>query len=138
STEAGPHRSGSEMRGERYGTARAARIAHGLAGALTVLAGAVAGAVHARDQSREDAWWTGPMLAPSAATLPSGHMLIEPYLFDVISDGRFEPNGTRQPAPGEHDIGSPTYKLYGVPDRVTVGMLPRSVSTQPPSQATAS
>ena len=91
------------MRGERYGTARAARIAHGLAGALTVLAGAAAGAVHARDQSREDAWWTGPMLAPSAATLPSGHMLIEPYLFDVMSDGRFDANGTRQSAPGEHD-----------------------------------
>src|SRR5437763_7450950 len=84
STESGPHRSGSEMRGERYRTARAARI--GLAGVLTVLAGAAAGAVHARDQSRGDAWWTGPMLAPSVATLPSGHMLIEPYLFDVMSD----------------------------------------------------
>ncbi len=29
-------------------------------------------------QSRDDAWWTGPMLAPSAATLPRGHFLIEP------------------------------------------------------------
>ena len=35
-------------------------------------------------QSLDDAWWTGPMLAPSAATLPRGHFLIEPYLFDVI------------------------------------------------------
>jgi len=118
------------MRGERYGTARAARIAHGLAGALTVLAGAVAGAVHA--------WWTGPMLAPSAATLPSGHMLIEPYLFDVMSDGRFDANGTRQPAPGEHDIGSLTYMLYGVTDRVTVGMIPRFVFNEPAGAANSS
>ena len=29
-------------------------------------------------QSLDDAWWTGPMLAPSAATLPQGHFLIEP------------------------------------------------------------
>src|SRR5947208_2010803 len=126
------------MRGERYGTARAARIAHGLAGALTVLAGAAAGAVHARDQSREDAWWTGPMLAPSAATLPSGHMLIEPYLFDVMSDGRFDANGTRQSAPGEHDIGSFTYMLYGVTDRVTVGMIPRFVFNEPAGAANSS
>src|SRR2546430_12188208 len=123
------------MRGERYGTARAARIAHGLAGALTVLAGAGAGAVHARDQSREDAWWTGPMLAPSAAPWPSGHMLIEPYLFDVMSDGRFDANGTRQPAPGEHDIGSLTYMLYGVTDRGTVGMIPRFGFNEPAGAA---
>ncbi len=126
------------MRGERYGTARASRIAHGLAGALTVLAGAAAGAVHARDQSREDAWWTGPMLAPSAATLPSGHMLIEPYLFDVMSDGRFDANGTRQSAPGQHDIGSLTYMLYGVTDRVTVGMIPRFVFNEPAGAANSS
>ena len=36
-------------------------------------------------QSLDDAWWTGPMLAPSAATLPRGHFLIEPYLYDVIA-----------------------------------------------------
>jgi hypothetical protein len=29
-------------------------------------------------QSLDDAWWTGPMLAPSAATLLQGHFLIEP------------------------------------------------------------
>jgi hypothetical protein len=31
-------------------------------------------------QALDNAWWTGPMLAPSAATLPRGHFLIEPYL----------------------------------------------------------
>ncbi|MCU1284016.1 MAG: hypothetical protein JWO13_366 [Acidobacteriales bacterium] len=62
-------------------------------------------------QSLEDAWWTGPMLAPSAATLPKGHFLIEPYLYDVR-------------AAGSHSIGSLTYALYGLADRFTVGMIP--------------
>jgi hypothetical protein len=62
-------------------------------------------------QSQDEAWWTGPMLANSAATLPRGHVLIEPYLYDVTSahaDG----------------FGSLTYMLYGLTDRLTVGLVP--------------
>ena len=62
-------------------------------------------------QSQDDAWWTGPMLANSAATLPRGHFLIEPYLYDATSahaDG----------------WGSLTYMLYGLTDRLTVGLVP--------------
>jgi hypothetical protein len=62
-------------------------------------------------QSLDDAWWTGPMLAPNATTLPRGHLLIEPYLYDVI---------------GAHSngLGSLTYINYGLADKVTVGMIP--------------
>ena len=62
-------------------------------------------------QSVDDAWWTGPMLAPSAATLPRGHFLIEPYLYDVI-------------AAHSNGFGSLTYVNYGLADRVTVGLIP--------------
>ena len=62
-------------------------------------------------QSLDDAWWTGPMLAPNATTLPRGHLLVEPYLYDVISA---HSNG----------LGSLTYVNYGLVDRVTVGMIP--------------
>jgi hypothetical protein len=62
-------------------------------------------------QSLDDAWWTGPMLAPSAATLPRGHFLIEPYLYDVVA---VHSNG----------FGSLTYVNYGLADRVTVGLIP--------------
>jgi hypothetical protein len=62
-------------------------------------------------QSLDDAWWTGPMLAPSAATLPRGHFLIEPYLYDVTA---VHSNG----------FGSLTYVNYGLADRVTVGLIP--------------
>ncbi|MBV8306567.1 MAG: transporter, partial [Gammaproteobacteria bacterium] len=47
--------------------------------AALLCAGAPAAAQEVQ-QSRQDAWWTGPMLAPNAATLPQGHALIEPYL----------------------------------------------------------
>jgi Putative MetA-pathway of phenol degradation len=92
----------------------------------------------AAEQSREDAWWTGPMLAPSAATLPTGHMLIEPYLYDVMSDGHLDRGGTRRPSAGEHDIGSLTYVLYGLTDRVTVGMIPRFAYNEPAGAANSS
>jgi len=76
-------------------------------------------------QSRDDAWWTGPLLAASAATLPQGHFLIEPYLYDSMVYGRYDRNGTRLATAREHDIGSLTYVLYGLMDRVSVGLLPR-------------
>lgn len=62
-------------------------------------------------QSLEDAWWTGPLIANSAHTLPQGHLLIESYLYDAIS-GRT--NG----------VNSLTYLLYGLTDRLTIGLVP--------------
>jgi hypothetical protein len=62
-------------------------------------------------QALDDAWWTGPMLANSAATLPPGHFLIEPYWYDVRTahaDG----------------LGSRAFVLYGLMDRLTVGFIP--------------
>jgi hypothetical protein len=58
-----------------------------------------------------DAWWTGPMLANSAATLPRGHVLLEPYFYDVASA---HANG----------YGSRSYLLYGASNRLTIGLIP--------------
>jgi hypothetical protein len=116
------------MTGDRSNIARANLLP------LWLAAAALLGVVPARgadQQSRDDAWWTGPMLAPSAATLPQGHMLIEPYVYDVISDGRFDAHGTHRSAPAEHDVGSQSYVLYGLTDRVTVGMIPRLAFNEP-------
>ena len=62
-------------------------------------------------QSRDDAWWTGPIIANSAVTLPQGHYLIEPYLFDVITDDA-------------ESFGSLTFMLYGATDDLTIGLVP--------------
>jgi hypothetical protein len=76
-------------------------------------------------QPLNDAWWTGPMLAASAATLPRGHALIEPYLYDVVT-------------PQGHEYGSLTYLLYGVTDRLTVGLTPTAAYTAASTGSSAS
>lgn len=62
-------------------------------------------------QALEDAWWTGPLLANSANTLPRGHFLIEPYLYDVI-------------ASDTHAFGSRAYVEYGLANKFTIGLIP--------------
>lgn len=62
-------------------------------------------------QTRDDAWWTGPMLANSAETLPPGHILLEPYLYDIASRG-------------VDSFGSRTYMNYGVANDFTMGIIP--------------
>src|SRR6185312_1934155 len=47
----------------------------------------------AQRQALDDAWWTGPMIAPSPGALLPGHFLIEPYLYDVRA-GRSNSYGT--------------------------------------------
>jgi hypothetical protein len=75
-------------------------------------------------QSLDDAWWTGPLLAPSANTLPRGHVLIEPYLYDVITEGFYNASGSRQSVPHGNEFGSLTYINYGLANRFTVGVIP--------------
>jgi hypothetical protein len=62
-------------------------------------------------QSTDNAWWTGPMLAASPNTLPPGHFLVEPYVFDVRT-------------PHTNGFGSLTYVNYGVANNFTVGLIP--------------
>jgi hypothetical protein len=75
-------------------------------------------------QSLDAAWWTGPMLAPSAATLPQGHFLIEPYVYDVSMHSFYDSNGSRHSAPHTNTYGSLTYVNYGLWDRLTIGAIP--------------
>jgi len=95
--------------------------------ALCALAGLLpaASAPAAAEQSRQDAWWTGPMLAPNAATMPTGHVLVEPYLFDIITVGHLDTSGNRQSAARDQQLGSLTYMLYGLTNDVTAGLIPR-------------
>ncbi|MGA8866144.1 MAG: hypothetical protein WB510_04210 [Candidatus Sulfotelmatobacter sp.] len=91
----------------------AALMVAGLAAGAASIAGAqqVAAPSSLVRQSLDDAWWTGPLLANSAGTLPAGHFLFEPYLYDVTSA---QTNG----------FGSRAYVLYGLVNRLTVGLIP--------------
>ena len=97
----------------------AAAIAFGLTGAQATLA-----QTSGDRQSLDDAWWTGPMLAPSAATLPRGHFLIEPYLYDVVQQGEYDRNGVKRGTPESNGFGSLTYINYGLVDKLTIGVIP--------------
>ena len=81
-------------------------------------------AAPAERQSLDDAWWTGPIIAAGAGTLPQGHALVEPYLYDVIRYGRYDNDGDERSASRSHHYGSLTYMLYGVTDRFTAGLIP--------------
>jgi len=76
-------------------------------------------------QSRDDAWWTGPLLAASPGSLSRGHFLIEPYLFDAIRQGHYDESGRRRAVPHANSFGSQSYILYGLTDKVGVGLIPR-------------
>ena len=82
-------------------------------------------------QSIEDAWWTGPLLAASPSTLSPGHFLVEPYVFDSMTDGQFDSTGARHRTSRESEFGSQSYMLYGLTDRVTVGVIPRIAYNEP-------
>lgn len=62
-------------------------------------------------QPLNDAWWTGPILAASGATLPRGHYLIEPYFYDVIGS---KSNG----------LATSSYVLFGLSDGFSIGSIP--------------
>lgn len=76
-------------------------------------------------QSYADAWWTGPLLAASPSALPRGHVLAEPYLYDVIGYGSYDAQGHEHGGGHTDNVRSLSYLLYGLTDQFTVGMLPR-------------
>lgn len=66
---------------------------------------------HASRESLDEARWTGSVQAASAATLPPGHLLFEPYFYDVI-------------AGHSNTWTSRSYLIYGLIDRFAVGIIP--------------
>ncbi|WP_229238440.1 transporter [Dyella amyloliquefaciens] len=82
-----------------------------LAGSLPLPTHALGAGEDAYQQSRQDAWWTGPMLANTPETGSPGHFLAEPYLYDVRT-------------PHASSFGSRTYLVYGLADNFGVGIIP--------------
>lgn len=66
-------------------------------------------------ESRDDVWSTGLLLVPSAASLPRGHVLAQPHLYDVRSQG-------------SDAFASLSYFPIGIADEVTAGVVPTADS----------
>lgn len=82
-----------------------------LAGTLLLGAALTAQAPEPGRQRLDAAWWTGPLLAPSAGNLPPGQFLFEPYFYDVVT------------GPSQY-AGSLSYLEYGIKPRFTLGLIP--------------
>ncbi|HEX3987372.1 MAG TPA: hypothetical protein VHX13_12270 [Acidobacteriaceae bacterium] len=108
------------------GLLQAALLAACILPVLTARAAAIADDANpcAETHSMSDAWFTGPMLANTAATAPRGHMLIEPYLYDVTTDGAFTSSGARHSAPHQNSYGSLTYLIYALTNTTGIGLMP--------------
>jgi hypothetical protein len=116
------------------GRSRTARIAGAWVGCVALCGAAAAAADDFAPTPRQalaDAWWTGPLLAPNASTFPAGHALLETYVFDVMTNSSFDTGGNRHSYDGGHELGSLTYLIYGVTDRISVGLLPRFGYNEP-------
>jgi hypothetical protein len=92
---------------------------------VSAVAGATSGSGVSPQETVDEAWWTGPLLAPNASTLPQGHWLFEPYFYDVMTYGRYDRNGSLRSTSAAHDLGSQSYIEYGLLDRFTLGLIPR-------------
>lgn len=88
------------------------------------------GAMSSRE-SLEEAWWTGPLLAANASTLPQGHLLVEPYLYDALPYAHFDSHGIARDVSHANDFGSQSYVNYGLVEGFTVGLIPRFGYDQP-------
>jgi hypothetical protein len=111
--------------GQQANARTSVRLALGAVGLLANIAAANdATPAQLERQSLEDAWWTGPIVAAGAGTLPQGYALIEPYVYDVITRGRYDEDGNYRSTDTVHSLGSLTYMLYGVTDGFTAGVIP--------------
>jgi hypothetical protein len=89
-----------------------------------------AGAMSPRE-SLDEAWWTGPLLAANASTLPPGHFLVEPYIYDSLPYAHFDSRGVARDVAHANDFGSQSYVNYGLAEGFTVGLIPRFGYDQP-------
>lgn len=76
-------------------------------------------------QNNDEAWWTGPLLAPSAATLAPGTAVIEVYAFESNVQSHFDNAGSVRSAPRSATNGSIAECFLGVGNGFTAGLFLR-------------
>lgn len=67
-----------------------------------------------------DPWFTGPLLAPSAHTIPKGHTNLEVYGLNIISNGHYNSEGHVDPRPRFITKVVNPVVSHGLTDRIDV------------------
>jgi hypothetical protein len=66
------------------------------------------------DSGKKAPWFTGPLLAPSAHTIPPGHVNFEPYLFFFSKTGVYDKHKNIQPMPHVYTLLSQNPVQIGI------------------------
>jgi hypothetical protein len=73
-------------------------------------------------ESMDDAWWNGPLLAIPAGTIPQGTFTAGAALLDQITHAGGGANAV--PAPGLNEVDFRSALIYGVSDNLNLGLWP--------------
>jgi hypothetical protein len=77
------------------------------------------------EQSMNDAWFTGPLVASNATSNEKGHWLIEPYFSSPIKYGSFNNDWSTDRAKHNSYTPQSTWLIeYGVTDQISVEVVP--------------
>ena len=81
-------------------------------------------------ETPSDGWWTGPLFATTASTLPQGYLDLEPFLSDAVPYGNFGPNWSTRNALQSKTTNVPATLTveplieYGITDDLTAFLDP--------------
>jgi hypothetical protein len=76
------------------------------------------------DAVEKGPWFTGPLLAPTPALVPPGHVFIQPYLFISDSLGRYNSNWTSQSVHGVKSVNPQYVMQIGVVSFMDFTLIP--------------
>lgn len=70
--------------------------------------------IQEKDPSLLVPWFTGPLLGPSANTVPEGHIVVEPYIYFSAFTGSYNSNWQTVSHPNFYSLVSQTFIMTGV------------------------
>jgi hypothetical protein len=76
------------------------------------------------EESIDDAWWTGPLVAPNPTALPVGTFLAEPYFTGNINYGQYGSGWGMSRKPNSYSAGTAWLLEYGLLPNFSLSVLP--------------
>jgi len=70
-------------------------------------------------------WFTGPLLAPSANTIPAKHVNVEPYVYFIGSGGFYNGKGRKVETPESYSLLSQNYLQMGLTSFIDCQVVPQ-------------
>ena len=78
-------------------------------------------------KSEPSPWFTGPLLAPSAHTIPQGHVNLEPYFFYTVNTGAYRKHWNPKPIPNFYNSNLQILTQVGITKFMDFQLAPQIV-----------